>query len=52
MSKKQDLPPLPTSIRIPPDLKTWLEKRARRERQSMSNLIVRILEQLREQEDE
>lgn len=37
----------PTSVRIPPDLKEWVEEEAGRRQWSMSTLVVWILEQFR-----
>jgi hypothetical protein len=41
----------PISIRIPPDLRAWVEALARRERRSISNQIVYLLEQARQESE-
>ena len=37
------------SIYIPLSLKTWLEVQAAKEQRSLSNVVVRLLEQMREE---
>lgn len=42
---KPPVTPLPTTVRIPTELRKWLDQHARKRRQSMSQLIVWVLEQ-------
>jgi predicted transcriptional regulator len=39
-----------TSVRIPDDLYAWLEERARKERRTVSNLLVALLAEARDRE--
>jgi predicted CopG family antitoxin len=47
MSGKAKDPRIPLYMRIRPDLKIWLEKQAKSENRSVSNLIERIIEKAR-----
>jgi predicted DNA-binding protein len=44
-------PDLPTSVRLPPELKRWLIAYSKTNRRPLSYLIVWVLEQFRKHED-
>lgn len=38
----------PFGVRMPPDIKAWVEAQAKRERMSMNSLILRLIEKARD----
>lgn len=41
----------PFGVRMPPDIKAWVEAQAKKERMSMNSLILRLIEKAREAND-